>query len=158
MTGMPIYRVVAAVNIAPGHYDGYTPGDPLAPVTSRAGAIGPIVFAIDADGPPAVLDEMWELGNRASDDQQGWHWPVDVRSLSTGDVLIVYPPGYPRVAGPAEAFAVAQVGFIPIAAPASGSWVRLEGTSATSRPATRAGATASSVPAAGRPGSVRDSL
>jgi len=130
---MPIHRVVAAVNTAPSHYDGYTPGDPLACVTARAGALGPIVFAINADDTLDVIEEMWVLGNRARDDRQGRCWPTDVRSLSTGDVLVVYPPGHPHV--PPEAFAVAPVGFDPIPAPPRSAWVALEGSNATSRPA-----------------------
>jgi hypothetical protein len=129
---MPIYRVIAAVNTAPGHYDGYRPGDLLACVTARAGG-NLIVFAIDAESTDTVLDEMWVLGNRVRDDRQGRCWPNDVRSLSTGDVLVVYPPGHPRV--PLEAFAVAPVGFDPVPAPARSSLVALEGSNATSRPA-----------------------
>src|SRR4051794_26096485 len=107
---MPIHRVVAAVNTAAGHYDGYTPGDPLALVTARADALGPIVFAINAADTPAVLEEMWVLGNGVRDDVQGRCWPTDVRSLSTGDVLVVYPPSYPQVGQAAQVFAVAPVG------------------------------------------------
>lgn len=146
---MSIYHVIAAVNTAPGHYDGYTPGDPLAPVTARAHAYRPIVFAINADNTQAVLDEMWVLGNRVRDDVQGRCWPTDVRSLSTGDVLVVYPPGYPQAGGPAQVFAVAPVGFAAIPAPRPSAWVRLEGSSATSRPAPAA--------APARPGSGADS-
>jgi hypothetical protein len=129
---MPIYRIIAAVNTAPGHYDGYRSGDPLACVTARAGG-NPIVFAIDAENIDTVLEDMWVLGNRVREDRQGRCWPNDVRSLSTGDVLIVYPPGHPQVR--AEAFAVAPVGFDPVPAPARSSFVALEGSNATSRPA-----------------------
>jgi hypothetical protein len=132
---MPIYRVIAAVNTAPGHYNGYTPGDPLACLTARAGG-SPIVFAIDAESTAMVLDEMWTLGNRARDDRQGRCWPTDVRSLSTGDVLIVYPPDHPRVAP--QAFAVAPVGFARIPAPPPSAWLALEGSNATSSPAPQA--------------------
>lgn len=132
---MRIYRVIAAVNIAPGHYAGYAAGDPLALVTARAAAAGPIVFAINAEDAQEVLDEMWVLGNRLRDDVQGRCWPPDVRSLSTGDVLVVYPPGYPQVREPAQAFAVAPTGFAAIPPPRPSAWVRLEGSSATSRPA-----------------------
>ncbi len=128
---MPIYRVIAAVNTAAGHYDGYRPGDPLACVTACPGG-NPIVFAIDAETTDTVLDDMWVLGNRVRNDRQGRCWPGDVRSLSTGDVLIVYPPDHPRV--PPEAFAVAPVGFDPVQAPARSSLVALEGSNATSRP------------------------
>jgi hypothetical protein len=131
---MPTYRVVAGVNIAPDHYDGSTPGDPLALVTAHADARGPILFAISADNTQAVLEDMWVLGNRGRDDAQGRCWPTDVRSLSTGDTLVVYPPGYPQVPEPANVFAVASTRFVAIAAPRPGTWVRLEGPSATSRP------------------------
>jgi hypothetical protein len=146
---MPIYRVIAAVNTAPGHYDGYTPGDPLACLTARAGG-DPIVFAIDVESSEMVLEEMWVLGNRVRDDRQGRCWPADVRSLSTGDVLVVYPPGHPRV--PPQAFAVAPVGFDRIPAPPRSAWVSLEGSNATSRPLPPAG------PSTERSGPAREAL
>jgi hypothetical protein len=37
-----------------------------------------------------------------------------VRSLSIGDVLVVYPRGYPPAGDIVESFAVARVGFDPI--------------------------------------------
>jgi hypothetical protein len=131
---MPVHRVVAAIDTASNHYDGYAAGDPLALVTEQAGAPGPVVFAITADDTRAVLEKMWVVGNRKREDVHGRCWPPDVRSLSIGDVLLVYPPGYPRV-GASEAFAVASVGFIAITAPRPRAWVRLEGSHATSRPA-----------------------
>lgn len=152
---MPVHRVVAALNIAPGHYDGYTPGDPLALVTAHAGARGPIVFALNAADVMDVLEEMWALGNRVRDDVQGRYWPDDVRSLSTGDVLVVYPHGYPQVGEPVRVFAVAPVGFAAIAGPSPSAWVRLESTSATSRPAPAA---AAAEPAAGSARTNREPL
>ena len=130
---MPIYRVIAAVNTAPGHYDGYQPGDPLACVTARAGG-NPIVFAIDAESTATVLEEMWVLGNRVRDDRQGRCWPSDVRSLSTGDVpdrLSARPP--PSACGGVRGRAV--LASTPSAAPTRSSLVALEGSNATSRPA-----------------------
>jgi hypothetical protein len=82
---MPIYRIVAAVNVATGHYDGYRPGDPLACVTARASAPPPVVFSVDAVDMDAALGATWEIGNRVTDDRMGNCWPRDVRSLSTGE-------------------------------------------------------------------------
>jgi hypothetical protein len=56
---MSIYRIVAAVNVATGHYDGYRPGDPLASVTARASAPAPLVFSVDAaDADAALADDV----------------------------------------------------------------------------------------------------
>ena len=114
---MAIYRIIAAVNTAPGHFDGYLPGDRIAAVTSRRGAVRPIVFAIDADDAAAALEAMWVIGNRVTDDRGGRCWPSDVRSLSTGDVLAVFAPGYPLETQDVDTYAVASTGFDPVPAP-----------------------------------------
>jgi hypothetical protein len=59
---MSIYRIVAAVNVATGHYDGYRPGDPLASVTARASAPAPLVFSVDAADTDAALAD--DVGDR----------------------------------------------------------------------------------------------
>jgi hypothetical protein len=132
---MAIYRIGAAVNTAPGHYDGYRPGDRLACVTSRPGVIGPILFAIAAADPAAALDALWEIGNRVTDDIGGRCWPRDVRSLSIGDVLVLFAPGYPLQTQDVETFAVAPTGFDQVPAPDPSAWIPLEGSDATARPA-----------------------
>lgn len=128
---MPIYRIVAAVNVATGHYDGYRPGDPLACVTIRANAPAPVVFSVDVVDSDAALDAMWEIGNSVTGDRMGNCWPRDVRSLSTGDVLTVFPPGGQEP----QTWAVAPNGFDQVPTPIRSAWVRLDGTWATSRPA-----------------------
>src|SRR5664279_1432002 len=132
---MAIYRIIAAVNTASGHYDGYLPGDRIAAVTSRRGAVGPIVFAIDADDAAAALEAMWVIGNRVTDDRGGRCWPSDVRSLSTGDVLAVFAPGYPLETQHVDTHAVAPTGFDPVPAPDPSAWVPLDGCTARYRPA-----------------------
>src|SRR4051812_37571075 len=116
---MPIYRIVAAVNTAPDHYDGYRDGDPLACVTACAGASAPIVFSMDVVDTDAALDAVWEIGNRVTDDRMGNCWPRDVRSLSTGDVLTVFPPGGQGM----QVWAVAPVGFDQVPSPSPSAWV-----------------------------------
>lgn len=131
---MAIYRIIAAVNTAPGHVDGYRPGHRLAGVTSGPGAMASILFALDAPDTAAVLEAMWEIGNRITGDLCGHRWPLDVRPVSVGDVLLVFAPGFPLHIHDLETFAVAPTGFTRIPDPLPSAWIPLEGSSATSRP------------------------
>lgn len=130
---MPYRRVAVAFNTARSHYDGYRPGDPVSLLLEPGDQSVPVLFTVEAADTQDALDQMWEIGNRIRGDSHGRRWAENVRSLSTGDVLVVYPRGYPPAGGTVESYAVARVGFDPIGVHhvPSGGTPRLTGPPAT---------------------------
>lgn len=85
-------KVQTYINEGPGMLWAYRPGDRLAvgPVVALADP-APSTWAgltaeqIDAE----IADRVWVVGNRRSRDADGVAWPRNVRSLSTGDVIVI---------------------------------------------------------------------
>lgn len=93
-------QVKTYINEGPGMFWRYEPGDRL--VAGPVLEMGPLPKDQPWGTPEAqVLDQVWTIGNRMAPDAIGTFWPNDVRSLSTGDVIVIGE----------LAWSVASVGF-----------------------------------------------
>jgi hypothetical protein len=76
------YAVTIFVNVDTTgyHWFGLAPSHPLAEVAT---------FAVDASDALAAAEASFAIGNKMSDDAEGKSYPLDVRSLSVGDLVRV---------------------------------------------------------------------
>lgn len=81
------YEVRALVNVGDGNFFGYQPLHPMAEVTSIDGEV--LEFEVDAVDPLHAAAWMWVIGNKQGTDNNGREWPLDIRSLSVGDMVTV---------------------------------------------------------------------
>lgn len=119
---MSTYRVTIYVNVDPEHtnFFGYQPTHPVAKVGT---------FTVHANDPHGAAEAAWIVGNKeAGPDALGQDYPLDVRSVSVGDMVETDGPDGKHY------FSCASVGWDEIPEPAN-RIVPLEGTWATSRPA-----------------------
>jgi hypothetical protein len=72
------------MNESRGHFDGY---DPAADPRLVYGGSIAVDGATDAD----ALDKAYTVGNRMARDADGRVWPMFIRSLSVGDLLVAEP-------------------------------------------------------------------
>ena len=77
---MPLFHITVYLNVGPDNFAGLKPGDPLATDTD-------LQLAVTAAHPDAAADQAYAIGNRIDTDDRGRGWPVDVRSISVGDLL-----------------------------------------------------------------------
>lgn len=80
------YKVQALVNVGPNVFDHYERGDPLAWVTDGNGVMTFILTAFDA---LEAAEGMYAVGNKMAGDHNGQRWPLDIRSMSISDVLVI---------------------------------------------------------------------
>lgn len=130
-TGPAAFTVVVLVNVAEGHYSGYRVGHQVAEVTAHEDDPTPLQLVFHAAThatPDAVADAAWVVGNKQGADDAGQTWPLDVRSMSVGDVLAVTAPD-----GTTIHLCVGGSRFSPAEPPEPYAIVPLAGTDATSR-------------------------
>jgi hypothetical protein len=114
---MTTFTALVYVNVGEDNFAGYKPRDPIAEVDT---------FAVRADDPLTAADGAWVIGNKMSNDADGKSYPLDVRSVSVGDLLMVSD-------GTRKWFySVDSFGFTEIPEPTN-PIVPLAGTAATSR-------------------------
>lgn len=119
---MTSYEVSVYVNVDDDfHFMELRPTDTIALVAS---------FTIKADDPEGAANRIWPVGNKIRPDDENKSYPLDVRSLSVGDLIDV------RDGRETTFFAVASFGWTEIPEPTN-PIVPLAGTRATSRQAPR---------------------
>ena len=125
---MTRYTVLVYVNVGEHSFHGYTPRAPLAEVGA---------FSVEAPDPHAAAEVMFAVGNKeVGPDADGTPYPLDVRSISVGDLIRV-DETRERLFQPAQRvwfYACAGVGWTEIPEPTN-PIVELAGSIATSRPA-----------------------
>lgn len=116
---MNTYTVTIYVNVDPSRMNflGYQGTHPIAKVDT---------FTVEADSPHGAAEAVWPVGNKMEPDATGKEYPVDVRSLSVGDMVETDGPDGKHY------LACASVGWDEIPEPGN-RVVPIEGTWATSR-------------------------
>ena len=90
---MATVRVTAFENVTPGsRFEEYRPDADLKLVGT---------FEVGGDSIEAALEDMFWVGNKQGPDSAGARWPLDRRSMSVGDLVVVE----------GETYAVDIVGF-----------------------------------------------
>ena len=117
---MTRYEVTVYVNVDDDFQWGeLRPTDAIAQVAA---------FTIDAPDPMGAANKIWAVGNKMGPDDEQKLYPLDVRSLSVGDLIEV------RDGRQTTFYAVASAGWTEVHEPTNPT-VELAGTRATSRPA-----------------------
>lgn len=132
---MNTYAALVLVNVGPDAMDRYQPDSPLALVTMVDGSPA-LQLIVAADTDAAALEAVWSIGNRMGADKLDQHWPSDIRSMCTGDVVVldrVYdaPADAASMLAHSPRHAVASCGYE--LAGRDNALVALNGTRATSR-------------------------
>jgi len=91
-------KVRALLNEGPGMFWRYQPGDRLVEgptIVLADHAVAAITEGLSVEqADHAIADAIWPIGNKQVPDSIGNFWPRTVRSLSTGDVLIIGEAAY----------------------------------------------------------------
>lgn len=90
---MATVRATVFENVTPGsRFEEYRKGDQLVLVGT---------FEVGGDSIEAALEDLFWVGNKQGPDSAGRRWPLDRRSMSVGDLVVVE----------GETYAVDIVGF-----------------------------------------------
>lgn len=117
------YTVWPLLNVARHNFDGYFSGQPLASADD-------LMLRVEAESHTDAAEAAFYVGQKMGTDVDGTAWPLDVRSMSMGDVLKIVPDGAHAIT---RYLACETVGWAEVDPPEQHQIRALVDTDATSR-------------------------